>query len=300
MKCLRLKVLLPVFSVRDFATAEVYVSYILPAPRTILSLLTRGLGELFGVSGEASGEGKCKHSELLTRAVEESTLAFVKPDSPLLRTAHMWHIKAIERRWIEDYSRLHDAVQAQIVSTNLLSIYFFVDINRLSDALRRYNYRSVDVNDLLEALWLCNRIGTTEALYAPHKEGPRTLDYGSVSGRALINTYAPESWVNIHGGSWVIEDSYFSILMLLIEDKMKGLQRKKVDFKLTRREKARLVHPLNRQVVMGKVVREIYEPATFEAEARNDFHVIRVEDGATCVLPRDELIATIMEGLLWT
>ncbi len=280
-RCYRLDLLIPSFFVRDFTSAEILLSFLLPPPRTVLSLLARGLGELLGVSGETEVMGR-KYRDVLSEAVEMNSLAFVRPTSLLFRTTHTWSVKAIEKEWITEYERLRDAVPTQLITTNSLSAYFFVDVNGLLEYVKGIPDKRLEPSNVEEmsslissALWLCRRLGTTESFCSPSKV--RELGYEEVGAEAELNTSTPADWVQPLSGNWVLEESYPSMLML----------GKSVTFTKSRREKALFLHPLKRRVEAGRVIYEVYEPSFFLAGvAKPKLTAVRVEDGTTCILQR--------------
>ncbi len=300
MEIFSAKVFLPLFYVRYGESWGIRLSSRLPSPRTILGALAKGLGIILGIeSGETLIKGRSAR-EVLMEAVELSSYGFVRPLSPLVKTSQILRIvPAIEQNkvyassvmglsgeaFIKAVSSFHDAFKHDIVFSNEMELVYVVSIEELNEKLSEYGCREVKWRDVLLALKMIDRIGSTEALggvlSVKHVKYVR-----KVGKRATVNTYVPVEepavWVetlhealNQYSGGYLIEPLYPN-LRLIHETKITKKNRAiKINFVLP------LLHSAKRKG------REIFEPTNVPVVSKGSYEVYSIDgagDGETRIV----------------
>jgi CRISPR-associated protein Cas5 subtype I-A len=279
--CISSKLRTPFFSIRDAYASEIYISQLLPSPRTALSLLARGLGEINGLCPEMKLDG-VRIADLLMWSVEKSSYAFVKPLSPLTKSSQMWRVKSIEKSWIVELERISDAVETELVSSSSIGIYYLVDIDKLNGALEGHVKILVNKDDIIKALSLCQRLGNTESLTSLDQD-PRLVELKSTRREGEIDTYIPLDWIEQDlFVSGILEDLYVNVLL-----GNKGVE--PTEFHKTRHDKKRFLLPL-RRITKGQVARLVwYEPGRPKVRTREGYFIGETEDGSLIPFPEDWL-----------
>ncbi|MEM3615863.1 MAG: hypothetical protein QXX09_04350 [Candidatus Methanomethylicia archaeon] len=287
--CCKLSLKLPIFTSRYIEAAEVYISSLLPSPRTVLSLLAKGIGELNELSPEEEEDG-IRVADILMWAVERSSYAFVKPTSSLCRSSRLWRIKHITEPWVvaRGLDSIPDAVVEEVVSLSSLDIYYLLNLDKLNESLKnslgKYKKAMISLNekDIKKALLTNKRVGNTECLSSQLEEP--TLLRIEETDEPYSDVYVPLDWIEgFKEGT--VEDLYISVSLfnkdLTLNEFKKGL-------KDIRTKKLKFLLPL--RVKSGKATERPgrlvwHEFCRLEIRKKEGYEVYKAEDGTFMLIP---------------
>ncbi len=302
--------LIPMFSARDPLSHGVRLSYLLPPPTTLLGAFGSGLGLTLGIPrGECPAGGR-QVRDVLRYALEESALAIVKPEGPIIKSAQMWKLVNLEKESTSKSSKkesergLHDAFEAEYISSSKIGLTFIVDLDLLSEGLSELassacadpTIRSVgDVGlgpeDLVKAITLMDRLGSTENLgRVTHAS---LLSIKNVETSGLLDSCVPLEWIQSVEAARPHESAEQIILPVnrfvsnrvrsAKADKIKGREWSRVWFLAPLRPGTKRMR--------GKRI-PVYEPAPIRVQANDGYVVATLEDPKgelrfVTVLPED-------------
>ncbi|MBC7091875.1 MAG: hypothetical protein H5T50_08230, partial [Nitrososphaeria archaeon] len=165
--CCKHSLKIPIFTTKYGEAAEVHISSFIPSPRTALSILAKGIGEIYGLSPEER-EQEIRAADIMMWSIEKSSYAFIKSTSPLCKSRRLWRIRHILEHWIQKIESISDAVIEEIVSLYSIDIYYLIDLKILNENLEELSkkYLKHDIrikeDDIKKALMTNQRIGSTE------------------------------------------------------------------------------------------------------------------------------------------
>lgn len=290
--CCSVRLRIPIFSLRDHSAAEVYISPLLPPPRTALSLLIRGLGEINRVNPE-SDIGEITVRELMTWAIERSSYDFVKPISPICRSSQTWRVQSIEKEWIKEISRISDAVNMEVVCLNKISIYYYIFLDKLEESLQclrdliGLDKLLLNENEVKKALLISQRLGNTEH-FVTVEDCTIIYNLKSLGREGLIDTYIPLKWLKNEEGinQGIIEDLYTQLLLSDMDLDPRNPRQFKEEFKRSREKKERFLLPLLKTEESGRRTRLVwYKPFRPKVTVKEGFTIAELNDGTHIPVP---------------
>jgi len=280
----RLDLKIPLFSVRIPEALGVLLSYTLPPPKTVVSLLTRGIGYILDVNPELRvHNAPCR--VVLTWVTETSCYVTVKPLSPIIKSYQMWRVRWLERKLRIDKKLVpeqlaQDAVEYNINSTSELSFYYFIDIENLNKKLEKALGLRVTSYDIIKSFWVTERVGATEFLTS--LKGVRELEVKTLNSVGEIDTYAPSKWLEPRGPH-VIEKMPSILLLskpdISLDEFIREYQRRK-----STEAYESYTLPLWSEVTERKVM---YKPGKVKVTARNGFSICLLSDYSSSILPNN-------------
>jgi len=290
MELFKIRIFLPLFSVRHFEAWGIRISARLPPPRTVLGALARGLGISLNIQSGEECVGKKAARIILTEAVEYSSYAFLRPISPLIKTSQILRIvpriEQAKKIDVNKASSAHDAFKHDIIFSNEMAIIYAIDLVELNERLNKYGLRKVTVNDIVIALRTIDRIGPTEALCNVLKIERARLKV--VESPATIDTYVPVAWVEpLKQGeqSYLIELLYPNLRLL------RTLKRPILSFERSRKEKVGYILPIvcsKRR--RGREIFEYSEVLVKPMKGYNIYSLVNAGYPTKVVLPENEVV----------
>jgi len=280
-ECLALETYLPLFSLSYPETLGIYLSHTLPSPRSLLGVLARGLGILFGLGSEQPIQKGLNARIALTWSVECSSYVLVRPLTPLTKSLQMLRVIKLEMSR-KGEKPAHDAMKWEIVSLSRLKVYYFIDTELLNQLLKRHFNREIQIEDLERALWLLERIGNSESLASPIRVN--RLNFRPLGEEGEVYTYTPISWLKeFHEG---VKENMLVHLALQRIDPFEN----PADVFIKRRKKLRWA---KKSFLLPLVMKqwgrlfEWYEPKPITVKVAEGFLLIETEDGSKHVLPTE-------------
>lgn len=269
--CATAHFLIPIFSLGYPEETTIFISHMLPNPRTLIALLARGLGE----NNELSPEQMIKGVEtrtVLQWALEKNSYATARPISPLKKSSQIQRVVWLEKTWKGKVQK--DAVKMELVSLSKLVAYIFVDVDEVVESLKKYlpNIENITERDLKLALQITQTIGKSEGLATPILVDVFKRENFKVEGvKGTLNTYCPLEWIE-HFNQGLKEDMLIHIRL------MKKHVARPEEIKKYRRERLPFILPLSFE-------RGIFKPKETEVVLKSGFTIVKLPDKGKAALP---------------
>ncbi len=287
IELIRLVIRTCLFSVRDPLAGGIYSGFLLPPPRTILSLLARALLESNGVKPEEPLKGN-RAADITMWAVECGSIGVCRLFSPLTKKAVTWRIRPlIEIPDIGSKLREVDVVSLDTSFTCDIYLYYLVIWDEVVNRLEKYlDSVKVGLDEIKASLMGCDRIGSTESMISVIDIG--SLKWTPIGSEGEINTYVPADWLRSKVEGIYLMLPYTILIGNYLNDNvcsrlMHGFNSREFKYSRMGDKKAMFLVPL-------KKFRErrftLYKEESVVIRVKEKFAVVRCHDGCGLVAPK--------------